>query len=67
MDKVIKFVKEDFEYIFAKHGINFDTLLDEEWDKFYDMFVEGTGWSEVADIAASEIARNRKESGAWTY
>ena len=58
----IKFVREDFVYHFEKLGMNIDTLLDEEWDKFYDMFCSGTHWDEVAEIAAWEIARNREEA-----
>ena len=62
MPREIRFGKDDFEQFFAANGVDFDSLSDYEWSKFENMFVDGTSWTDVAETAAFEIARMRKEA-----
>lgn len=55
----IRFTRDDFEWYFENEGLDFDSLTDDEWRRFENMFMEGTGWDEVARIAASEIKIDR--------
>lgn len=61
-EKIIRFTEADFGPILASHGVDIKTMLDEEWDQFYDSFVEGTAWNEVADLCARDIAEGREEN-----
>ena len=58
----IVFTAEDFEPLFQSEGIDFLTLNESEWRSFENMFMEGTGWSEVASIAAWTIKLDREKS-----
>lgn len=56
----IVFTNLDFEEIFAKEGIDFYSLTDEEWRSFEKMFGDGTHWSEVVAEAAWNIKLSRE-------
>ena len=57
--RTIIFGREDFAPIFQNLGMRFNSITDHEWERFYDMFLEGTHWSEIANLAASEIKYQR--------
>ena len=57
----IRFSKDDFDPFFESEGIDPDTLTDSEWRAFENMFVEGTGWTEVAREAAWNINQEREQ------
>ncbi len=61
--RTIIFSREDFAPIFQNLGIRFKSITDSEWEDFYNMFLEGTHWSEVANYAASEIKYQRSVNG----
>lgn len=56
----ICFVAEDFEPALTKAGLELDSITNSEWTQFENMFIEGTHWSYVAEIAAEEIAYERR-------
>jgi hypothetical protein len=55
----ILFTVEDFEPLFQAEGIDFLTLDEPEWRAFENMFMEGTGWSDVVKEAAWNIQQER--------
>lgn len=59
-DLSIKFVRDDFEPILVEAGIDPDSVTEDEWRKFTDRFLDGTGWSEVAAIACDAIHARRE-------
>lgn len=58
-DRTITFGPLDFDFYFEKEGIDPNTLTASEWRKFENMFMEGTGWAEVAREAAWNIKLDR--------
>jgi hypothetical protein len=56
----ITFVADDFVPAFEAAGVRTESLTETEWRRFYNSFLDGTGWCEVAEIAADEIAENRR-------
>lgn len=58
-DRTITFGPFDFDPLFEQEGIDPNTLTASEWKRFEDMFVEGTGWTEVAKEAAWNIKTDR--------
>ena len=62
----IHFYAEDFDPILISKGIDPETIREYQWDKFIDMFLEGTHWAEVAEIAAEEIKYQMREDGYWS-
>jgi hypothetical protein len=59
-ERQIRFVRDDFEPFFEAYDVKWDSLTDDEWRSFENMFMSGIQWSEVADIAASTVAYERK-------
>ena len=58
----IIFTGDDFDPIFQQAGVDPASVTEHEWSTFYKMFLDGTGWHEVATIAAEEIKRRREEA-----
>ncbi len=58
-DRTITFGPNDFDPYFEKEGIDPNTLTASEWRAFENMFIEGTGWTEVAAEAAWNIKTDR--------
>lgn len=61
-DRVILFNNHDLDPLFEAAGIDPDSLTRDEWRQFYNAFLEGTGWFEVAQIAAETIKYMRLEA-----
>jgi hypothetical protein len=55
----VTFHSDDFEPAFVAAGIDISSVTEHEWRRFENMFLDGTGWSEVAETAAEEIAWER--------
>lgn len=60
IDLSINFCREDFESILEDAGIDPDTVTMDEWRKFTDRFLDGTAWTEVAEIACDAILSMRE-------
>lgn len=65
MKKEIIFSEEDFEPFFTETGIDFESISSREWNAFENMFIEGTHWAEIAEVAAGEIENDRRHRNGF--
>lgn len=58
----IVFDSADLAPSFRLAGIDPASITAAEWSRFVDAFLDGTGWTEVANEAAFVIAEERREA-----
>jgi hypothetical protein len=57
--RVVFTFDDDFAEIIEAQGIDPNTVTDDEWRQFENMFFAGTEWADVAETAAQVLAGER--------